>query len=310
MVPVRRRMATLYSPPEDEIAQAPPPRHRRLWWGWIVGGVVAVMLLLLAVQGFRTFIGTRAPAKPELSQSIVGGRLLGSLLTAAEHTLEFRAKTRDGATVTGTSLFTVGSAQPLVFFFTNRAHEIVAATQTGEHWNMVAIDRPGAFVGSSLSAVTDASGHIHLSYRAPRPQPFGSGQSIIMYATNRSGNWQTEKAFESEGRVGSTALAIGSDGTAHIIFNYFPPGVQNQNRVELRYATNVSGEWQVSVVATEGRSNAVISLDSQDRAHTVSARGGSIYYTVRQPDGSWREEKIGEYTVGRSPVVSLVIDSQ
>lgn len=66
--------------------------------------VVTVVALLFLARFFSSYLSTRVV--PSLSESIVGGRLLGSKITPGEHKLELRAKTIDGKIVTASVNFT------------------------------------------------------------------------------------------------------------------------------------------------------------------------------------------------------------
>lgn len=66
--------------------------------------VVAVVALLFLARFFSSYLSTRVV--PSLSESIVGGRLLGSKITPGEHKLELRAKTINGRIITDSVVFT------------------------------------------------------------------------------------------------------------------------------------------------------------------------------------------------------------
>lgn len=70
--------------------------------------VVAVVVLLFLARLFSIYLSTRVSI-PDLSESVVGGRLLGSKITSGEHKLEFRAKTSDGKIITDSVTFTAGT---------------------------------------------------------------------------------------------------------------------------------------------------------------------------------------------------------
>jgi hypothetical protein len=82
-------------------------QHKRLL---LLGGIaIAILVLLVLLQTFRGFLGARLLPVPQLSETIIGGRLLPAALPAGSHTLEFRAKTTDGKTLGDTVSFAVVS---------------------------------------------------------------------------------------------------------------------------------------------------------------------------------------------------------
>lgn len=71
-------------------------------------GLVGVALVIFIIQGFRSYLVTRSPV-PALSETIVGGRIKGALITAGQHTLQFRAKVNNGQMVSDQVTFTATS---------------------------------------------------------------------------------------------------------------------------------------------------------------------------------------------------------
>src|SRR5688572_13834948 len=73
----------------------------------LIIAVLAVAALFLA-QGFRMYIGSRAPA-PELSESVLGGAIpsFNEPENIGQHTLVFRGKTNDGKLITDQVTFIV-----------------------------------------------------------------------------------------------------------------------------------------------------------------------------------------------------------
>lgn len=86
-----------------------PPQPARSRTPLLIIGLLAALAVIavVLVQGYRAFLSTRAPAPPELSDSIVGGRLSTEALPVGEHTLEFQAKTSDGAVISDSVVVTV-----------------------------------------------------------------------------------------------------------------------------------------------------------------------------------------------------------
>lgn len=80
------------------------PQQKKTLLVILIVAIVVVALLLVA-RLFSSYLLTRGPV-PNLSETMVGGKILGSKITAGQHTLEFRAKTSDGKIVTDSAVFT------------------------------------------------------------------------------------------------------------------------------------------------------------------------------------------------------------
>lgn len=72
--------------------------------------VAVVVSLLFLARFFGAYLGIRVV--PEISESVVGGRLLGSKVTVGQHTLQFKAKTSDGQIITDSIIFTAETNDP------------------------------------------------------------------------------------------------------------------------------------------------------------------------------------------------------
>jgi hypothetical protein len=103
----------------------------------------------------------------------------------------------------------------------------------------------------------------------------------VRYATNASGAWAIEDI--QAGGSSHPSLALDAAGKAHVA--YF-----NSQFRELRYAENVAGPWQQTVIAVTGiappnsATNTAVAVDSLGKAHVGAFFGGGRlkYATNRQ----------------------------
>ncbi|MAF80600.1 hypothetical protein CL628_01155 [bacterium] len=73
----------------------------------LLGGVAVLVVILLLIRGYQSFLGAKAPSVPQLSESIIGGRLKGKALQEGTNVLEFTATTGDGTVISDTVTFKV-----------------------------------------------------------------------------------------------------------------------------------------------------------------------------------------------------------
>jgi hypothetical protein len=86
--------------------------------------------------------------------------------------------------------------------------------------------------------------------------------------------------LDSEGKVGWYCdIAVDSNGNGHVVYKDVTEGPL------IKYATNRSGSWQSGHLTSAGSGNVAISLDAQDNAHVVVARGpgGRLTYLTNSP---------------------------
>ena len=117
--------------------------------------------------------------------------------------------------------------------------------------------------------------------------------------------WQREIVDEELGRSRGehSTLRIDRDGFAHIVYEDHP--VDSRNGVQVRYATNRSGQWLTSVVSTTcrlmagetdyqplgTRSNSNFDLDADGHAFIVCSNADSVLL-LDNARGSWRETEV------------------
>jgi hypothetical protein len=110
-------------------------------------------------------------------------------------------------------------------------------------------------VGRSNSLAVDDNGGVHISY-------YDWIDGDVRYATNVSGNWESE-TVDSQGDVGYyTSLGVDRAGRVYIAY-------WDWTNRDLKVATKSSGTWQVTIVDDGdmvGRFPS-LAIDSQDRVH-------------------------------------------
>ena len=127
-------------------------------------------------------------------------------------------------------LAVTSEGEPLVFFFDSYNDSYVMAERFGSGWttttiiNDVATGDCGVFV--------DGDDNVHLTYMAG-----GSWDSVLRYATNKSGGWNSQQVdADVEGAGVCSHVTVDADGFVHTchLTRYGTP----------KCATNASGRWR------------------------------------------------------------------
>ncbi len=239
------------------------------------------------------------------------------------------AEVLDASTGIGLALDSADHAHAAYFDFT--AGDTRYATNASGTWAAQTIEHlglfttPGAATDEWVGLALDAGGHAHVSYldwhngysaryatnlsgawvketSAPStgwtPVPIAlaaSGEAYVAYsflqplklATNASGAWVVQTL--DQGQIGSPSIAVDGAGKYHIAYGTVGSG---QN-MEVKYGTNVSGNWTVVTVDSytgigAGTANPSLALDGNGRPHlsswdpndpSASLKGGLKYAT-------------------------------
>ena len=129
---------------------------------------------------------------------------------------------------------------------------------------------------AKTSIVTDASGNAHIAFYHDYEQ------LDLEYATNASGSWLAgtidsgvvEGTVDAGGDAGHGCdIAIDSMGYIHISY---------LGGESLKYATNVSGDWQESIITDAGTGDTSIAIDSNDNIHISFLRDFELMYTTNR----------------------------
>ena len=135
--------------------------------------------------------------------------------------------------------------------------------------------------GAYPAMALDDDGFLHLSY-------IDTDHGYLSYATNGSGQWQRENVLDSMGMIQNTAIAVDSQGFAHI--SYYGLG-------GTRHLTNESGEWVTELVAGGEKDTPVSSIGVDDQGYVhVALGGGSTTHYCNNKEGSWVCHQLGRVT--------------
>lgn len=128
------------------------------------------------------------------------------------------------------------------------------------------------------------------------------GATGVFYQVQRGDSSWTTVLVEAGVNCFSAQLAVGADGSNHIVY-------LDDNTGELRYATDVSGSWNVSSVAgADGAEFYQLALDSGDHVHLVymlfTGQAGGCYQLVYANNafGSWQSTVVAD--VKAYPVIA------
>jgi fibronectin type 3 domain-containing protein len=147
------------------------------------------------------------------------------------------------------------------------------ANNTSGLWEVHIIDMNGA-IGKYNSIAVDSKGNTHISYLGE----LGGQVYRLMYATDKSGAWETQ--WTSWYGDGFNSIAVDVEGNIHL---------STYNQGSLFYFNNMSGAWKVSKVdggnGYKVGNNYSMAMDSQGNAHIVYNGAGLKYATNKS--GNW-----------------------
>jgi len=124
-------------------------------------------------------------------------------------------------------------------------------------WHIVTVDSDN-YEGYNSSLAFDSLNYPHIAYsKFLNP----NGPYELKYALYNGSSWLITSIISGESAY-EGSLALDSNNKAHISFNYY----QYPPTSYLCYANNISGNWQISNVDTNGRFTA-IAVDSQNHPH-------------------------------------------
>jgi len=173
-------------------------------------------------------------------------------------------------------------------------------------WRAYRIDSEGCY----SFIVVDSRSKVHISY---------CGSEGAMYATNKTGSWQTlgTDSENPDGWCYYSSIALDSNNGVHI--SYYEPWER------LRYVTNKSGSWQIHIVqdglTSGGDGNSSLALDPNGKAHIAffvcggmdEWEKGALKHATNK-NGSWQiytidGRDISGMEAGRHTPPSIKVDS-
>ncbi len=178
---------------------------------------------------------------------------------------------------------------------------VTYATYTSGVWTKEVLDGEGE---CDASLVIDASSNVHMIYYADATQPVSAKE--LRYATNASGAWKISVVdtfadygcYVGDGK--SLALFVDAKGFAHIAY------LGEYPQYGLKYATNQTGSWNTSMIASGNDKSPSISVDAGETVHVVYS--GDLGLThASNAGGLWAMDVIDSGTWPRFP--SFAMDS-
>ena len=166
-------------------------------------------------------------------------------------------------------------------YYDSDAGAIIYAINSGGGWisETIASDSVDVPVGGALT--TDLSGNSHMVY-------IDRAKHIMKYAKGQYGQWQIETFDVAESWWTTPSLATDSTDSLHVAYIA---------QVQLRYATNRSGNMEVETLMDAGGRWPALILDGNDRVHIVARDNDSqlIYFT--NESGAWESQVLSTLSV-------------
>jgi hypothetical protein len=145
-------------------------------------------------------------------------------------------------------------------------------------------------IGTHSSIAIDANDDLHVV-------AYDAGALDVFYVTNESGSWVGTNIDGNTTSVASGAIngsmgtqsdiAVDSNGKVHIIY-------YDATNLDLRYATNASGSWVASTIASTGSvgTQGSIAIDGDDNLHVVYYDSTNTNVMYMKYDGTWNPPEI------------------
>lgn len=210
-----------------------------------------------------------------------------------------------------------GQGQPHITYMTEALQGSVSYGVRGADGWAIETVATGYFY-APMDLALDAEDQPHIYYHDHQSTQFQPDLGEAVYAFKQLGAWTTETLFDPGHDGWDGSLAIGSDGTVHLVA-IDPAQFGGVTGVE--YYHRVDGQWTIVEIGsgpTEYEFGTDIALDSQGRPHVVyhsgtanlnaSGADSDLMYAVLGDAGWEIETVVSSGDVGK--FASLALDSQ
>lgn len=176
------------------------------------------------------------------------------------------------------------------------ARSFVHLDDGGGDWSSEVVASGENLAGYSIAI--DAGGVVHIVYYQV---PAGSSKYTLWHADNASDGWQATAVDEDVDVPSAPGLAIGPGGEEHLCY-HGGRQVETGDALELRYATNRSGEWRTRIIDERAEWHYVCSIgvDARGAVHMgydfAAANGAepSGYGYATNESGAWDLQTIAD----------------
>jgi hypothetical protein len=198
------------------------------------------------------------------------------------------------------------------------------ATNASGSWVTATVDSDGDMVGRYTSITTDKAGKVHISYNVTDYDEKMRSEEYLKYVTNASGVWvikTVEKAesivLEDDTLISSpfpfiSSVKMNSAGNVNVAYYSYNYDIDLKGYVgNLKYATNASGSWVITVADKEEvgqyssyMGNISMAIDAGDKVHISYYRPdfdtayyrpeGDLKYATNV-SGVWTSETVDTY---------------
>ena len=180
--------------------------------------------------------------------------------------------------------------RPRIAYHEDYQSSLHVAQPGAKNWNVRTLEASGAAHNANFAL--DPDGNAHAAYVFSSTE----GQYLVKHATNQTGQWVTETAFDGDDIYGGRpAVAVDAGGRTHVAFS-------NSNETAMYYASNASGAWTTDKLSAyeDGRVSDYpdIAVDSHGAAHVMYVifppdAGGDCFLRYAVGDGGvWSFEDI------------------
>jgi hypothetical protein len=146
-----------------------------------------------------------------------------------------------------------------------------------------------------LSETVDPSGFVHISY-------FDSGLSVLMYATNADGSWETSQIGGTNNGMYSS-IASDSSGTVHLAY-------YDSANNKLNYMFKSGDSWSTPTVIDSGGKYVSLAVEPLGNVHVAyqDANGQKVMY-AEKVGGVWSSPVVIDSTGVSGQGISIGVDN-
>lgn len=186
--------------------------------------------------------------------------------------------------------------KPQVVFYDDGPETVDYATLQNGVWNVTEVAQRewypggGGYISVRTSMALDSDGKVYIALHIP------ASNSTLEIISNDLGTWE-RKIVEPFTNASIPAIAVGKDGSLHVVYNLYPGG-------GLVHTWRTDGIWSNETLGFAKSSNSlepVVAVDPLGRVHVCYLESDEVHYPYRstvmhalKDGGKWTHEAVNQ----------------